>query len=113
MTGLGAGFAAIALRNYDRSKMQNPFPPSQFWRALAAVTNTPPGRVTATHFTVLKAMIENNEGRFLEFFGEPGRAALRRALVEFPVSVGQRAGVAGKALMVLADVMRRDRKLFL
>ena len=113
MTGLGAGFAALSLRNYDRSRMQNPYPASNYWRALASIVNTPPAEVTETHFMVLKAMIENSEARIMEFFGEAGKAALRKALIEFPASVGARGGVSAKALTVLPDVYRRDKKLFL
>ena len=112
MTGLGSGFAALALRNYDKAKASNPYPIHHFWRSLAFIINTPPAQATQTHFIVLKNLIENNEGRILEFFGDAGVLALRKALVEFPKSVGG-GSVAAKAVAILPDVLRRDRKLYL
>ncbi|KAL9118343.1 MAG: hypothetical protein Q9187_005112 [Circinaria calcarea] len=112
MTGLGAGFAALALRNYDKAKASNPYPIHHFWRALAAIINTPRQQVTQTHFIVLKNLIENNEARILEFFGDAGILALRKALVDFPrLAAGD--SVAAKAVAIMPDVLRRDKKLYL
>ncbi|MCJ1249380.1 hypothetical protein MMC30_006603 [Trapelia coarctata] len=112
MTGLGAGFAAISLRNYSKSKLQNPYPYYNFWTALARVANVPPNQTTATHFTVLKAMIENNEFRILDFFGNAGKMALRRALIELPQQTGMHS-VAAKAVAILPDILRKEKKLYL
>ncbi|MCJ1478631.1 hypothetical protein MMC13_007312 [Lambiella insularis] len=112
MTGLGAGFAAISLRNYDKAKAHNPYPIHNFWRSLAAIVNVPPTKVSSTHFIVLKAMIENNESRILDFFGDAGRLALRKALITFPQQSGA-TSVAAKALSILPDALQRERKLFL
>ena len=112
MTGLGAGFAAIALRNYEKTRLENPYPHYRFWQALAAIVNVPPQEATQTHFIVLKAMIENNETRFLDFFGDAGIVALRKALIDFPRQAADNS-VAAKAVAVLPDVLRRDKKLFL
>jgi nucleoporin GLE1 len=112
MTGLGAGFAAFSLRNYDKSKLANPFPPYHFWRALADITNTPAKYVSSTHFLLLKAMIDGNEQRILELFGDAGLVALRRATVEFPRRVGS-GSVAEQGLALLAKTMRKEKRLFL
>jgi nucleoporin GLE1 len=112
MTGLGAGYAAIALRNFDNSRHENPFPPYHFWTTLASITNVPAAEVTSTHFAVLKAMIENNEQRILQFFGDGGIMALRAALIEFPRRVGFNSSAA-KAVAILTDVLRKDKKIFL
>ena len=112
MTGLGAGFAAISLRSYDKARLANPYPIHHYWRSMAIIVNTPPQEVQQTHFIVLKAMIEYNEGRILEFFGDAGLLALRKALVEFPNVAGGQS-IAARALAVLADVMRKDKRLFL
>ena len=104
MMGLGAGFAAMSLRNFDKARVtSSPLPPRHWWRAVADITNTPPTAVTATHFIVLKAMIEGNEGRILEFWGDIGARALRRALVQFPSQSELKDNVAAKALRYLAD----------
>ncbi|MCJ1287857.1 hypothetical protein MMC26_007209 [Xylographa opegraphella] len=112
MTGLGSGYAAISLRNYDKSRLQNPYPVHNFWRALAAIINTPPKEASSTHFTVLKALVENNETRILEFFGNAGRLALKKALIDFPRESGSKS-VSAKSVAMLPDIWRKDKKLFL
>ena len=114
MTGLGAGFAAIALRNYEKARMENPYPNIKYWQSLAYIVNTPPAEVTITHFVVLKAMIDNYETKFLEFFGNAALAALRKALVDFPAgAVQQHQGMSARALATLAEVLRKEKKLIL
>ncbi|KAL6251323.1 hypothetical protein RBB50_001531 [Rhinocladiella similis] len=84
-TGLGVGYASIALRNFSRAKMSNPWPPTHFWSSLALIVNTPPSEVQISHLTLLKNMLENNAvERFVLFFGAAGVAVLRQAVVEFP-----------------------------
>lgn len=112
MTGLGAGFAALSMRNYEKSKLENPYPRTHYWKALVAIINVPPAEITQTHFVVLKAMIENYESRFLEYFGDAALAVLRIALVDFPRR-GQQQSVAAKALAGLADVLKRKKNLYL
>ena len=111
MTGLGAGFAALALRDFSKSKNQNPFPTSNYWRSLAYIINTPPEDTLQTHFLVLKAMIENYVPRFVGFYGHAAKLALRKALVEFPHCAPK--SVAASAVSVLPEVLRRDLKLTL
>ncbi|MCJ1387110.1 hypothetical protein MMC17_010239 [Xylographa soralifera] len=112
MTGLGSGYAAISLRNYDKSRLQNPYPVHNFWRSLAAIINTPPQEATSTHFTVLKALIENNETRILDFYGNAGRLALKKALIDFPRESGSKS-VSAKSVAMLPDIWQKDKKLFL
>jgi nucleoporin GLE1 len=115
MTGLGAGFAAITLRDYSKSKLQNPYPVTHFWRALAAILNVPPEEVTNTHFAVLKNMIEHYVLKILNFFGRAGLLVLRRALLEWPQEVEKvgKGGTQAKSLEVLAQILRKDKKLYL
>ena len=112
MTGLGSGYAAISLRNYDKSRLQNPYPVHNFWRSLAAIINTSPQEASSTHFTVLKALIENNETRILDFFGNAGRLALKKALIDFPRESDSKS-VSAKSIAMLPDIWRKDKKLFL
>ena len=113
MAGLGLGFAAMALRNFERSKMRPPLPPHHWWRAVADLTNVPAGRATATHCLVLKALVENSEPRMLEFFGDVGRAVLRRCLVEFPGRPEVKGSPAANSLALLKDVLEKDKMLYL
>lgn len=85
MTGLGAGYASISLRDFSKvTSMKNPYPPSKYWTSMASILSTPPGEVSNTQYLVLKAMIDGYEMRFLTFYGSAARAALKIAVVDFP-----------------------------
>ena len=111
MTGLGAGFAGISLKNYEKARAKNPYPDHHYWQALARIANVPSDQITQTHFVVLKGMIEGYEAKFLQFFGDAAMAALRHVLVELPKR--SPPSVASKALAGLLDVLRREKKLML
>ena len=111
MTGLGAGFAGISLRNYEKSTHNNPFPATKYWTALSNIVNVPAAQKTETHAMVMKAMIEGFEDRVLLFFGDSGRLALQMAVKEWVKDVPGGGGVGMKALALLADVMRKERKI--
>lgn len=111
LTGLGAGFAALSLRDFGKSTITNPFPPSNFWQAVARITNTPPSDTTQAHSIVLKAMIENHAAKFIKFFGQAAIAALRKAVVDFPKHAPK--SVASSALATLQTTLRRDVHLTL
>ncbi len=111
MTGLGAGFAAISLRDFSKSRMENPFPNAHYWQGLARIVNTPAQEATQTHFLVLKAMVENSVPKFVGFYGQAALVALRKALIEFPAHAPKSA--ASSAVSVLPEVLRRDLKLTL
>ncbi|OIW30354.1 GLE1-domain-containing protein [Coniochaeta ligniaria NRRL 30616] len=110
MTGLGAGFAAISLRNFSKSTKKNPFPPSNYWTAMARIVNTPPANISNTQAIVLKAMIEHYEGKFLDAYGNAGLAALRLALVDFPVKCPTRTP-ATESLQVHAQLLKKETGL--
>ena len=110
MVGLGTGYASIALRDFSRSRNRNPFPPSRYWTALAFILNTPPQLISDTQLSVLKAMIDGHEQRFISFYGTAAIAALHVAIVEFPAKAPKKTPPSG-ALMVLGEVLRRDRGL--
>ncbi|KAI0380873.1 GLE1-domain-containing protein [Hypomontagnella monticulosa] len=107
MKGLGAGYSAIALRNFSSSKNTNPWPPSKYWAAMARIVNTAPTEISNTQCIILRAIIESSEEKFIQFYGTAAIAALRKALVEFPnKAVEKTPGVAG--LQVLAQILKRD-----
>lgn len=88
LTGLGVGYASIALRNFAKSRLVNPWPPRHYWESLANIANTPPSDVQTSHLILLKSMLENfARDRFVLFFGAAGIAALRQAVVAFPASL--------------------------
>ena len=115
-TGLGAGFAALSLRNYEKSKaLSSPLPQLEWWKSLARICSLPGMLLTDTHCIVLKSMIEGQEQRILEFFGDAGKLALRSAVVGVPEKVrrekGREGSSAAKGVAGLKDVFERDRKL--
>ena len=110
MAGLGVGYAAICLRDFSKSRLKNPWPPTHYWQAIASIVSTPPEQASSTQYMVLKAMIENSEQRFMNFYGNAARAALRVALVDFPGRALEH-NVAVSSLEVLADKLKRDMDL--
>lgn len=105
LTGLGVGYASIALRNFSKAKARNPYPPHHYWASLAHIANTPPEQVQTSHLILLKSMLENNAvERFVLFFGAAAVAALRTAVVDFsaklPSEVKQRPSAKALNLMV-------------
>ena len=111
MTGLGAGFAGISLKNYEKARAKNPYPDHHYWKALARIANIPADQITQTHFVVLKGMIEGYEAKLLQFFGNAAMATLRHVLIELPKR--SPPSVAAKALAGLVDVLKREKKLLL
>lgn len=109
MTGLGAGYASLSLRDFSKSARKNPYPCYHFWRALARILNTPDREITTTHVVILRGMLENYIPRFIKFYGRPAYVALRKALVEFPKHAPQ--GPAVSSLKVLKDIIKRDEHL--
>jgi nucleoporin GLE1 len=110
MTGLGAGYAAISLRDFQRSKKENPWPPRKYWEAFAKIVNTPPQEISDTQCNVLKAMIDHYEQRFIGFYGTAGIAALRLALVDFPASAPAKTTPV-TSLQVHAQLLKKDAGL--
>jgi nucleoporin GLE1 len=115
MTGLGAGFAAISLRNFSKSRLRNPFPPKEYWESLANIVNVPPTEVQQTHLIVLKSMVENAAERFILFFDAAAVAALRHALVSFPRTLPEslRTKPACKAVELLVGQLKKEKNLSL
>lgn len=113
MTGLGAGYAAISLRNFGRSRLKNPYPPYHYWQTIATIVSTPAEAASPTQYNVLKSMIDGFEGRFIGFYGSAGVAALRVALIDFPARALDQTDPAVMSLKVIADKLERDDGLVL
>jgi nucleoporin GLE1 len=115
LVGLSAGFAAISLRNFAKTRLQNPYPPNNFWASLANIVNTPPSRIQNSHLIVLKNMIEGGVERFILFYGNVGVAALREALIVLPQKLQAQGkpkimeGSAGRGLVLLVDILEKEK----
>jgi nucleoporin GLE1 len=117
-SGLGAGFAAMTLRDFSKSKNRNPAPNRIYWESLARILNTPAPEIQSTHCVVLKAMISHSVPRILSMFGGAGMAALRQALIYFPNEKGPTDDTGKKvpaavALMAMPQVLQRELHLTL
>lgn len=110
MIGLGAGYASISLRDFSKTRLKNPYPPPKYWMTVASIVATPPNEASSTQYTVLKALIENFEQRFMLLYGSAGRAAIQIAVVDFP-SRALESNVAVTSLKVLGDKLTRDNGL--
>ncbi|EHK41883.1 hypothetical protein TRIATDRAFT_287296 [Trichoderma atroviride IMI 206040] len=107
MTGLGAGFASISLRDFSKTSKANPYPPVNYWKALAGIVNSPPNETSNTQYVVLRAMIEGHEQRFLNFYGNAAIAALRLALIDFPQRAPANASAA-QSLRAMVELLRTE-----
>ncbi|KAL8755051.1 MAG: hypothetical protein Q9199_003922 [Rusavskia elegans] len=112
MTGLGAGYAAISLRNFENSRMTNPYPPYHYWRTLTGILNVPAGQVTDTHLVLLRALLANSEPRFLMAYGECAKQLMQFAVNEYPKRA-PKDSVAATLLSNLGNTWKKDRKLYL
>lgn len=118
MSGLGVGFASITLRDFSKSKNANPAPNRIYWQSFARILNTPANETQATHFVILKAMIDQYVPRIIGTFGGAGIALLRRALIDFPNEKGPQDDKGRKlpavtAVQAMPTVLQRDLSLSL
>ncbi|KAL1953551.1 hypothetical protein VTO42DRAFT_2607 [Malbranchea cinnamomea] len=112
MVGLGAGFAAIALRNFSRTPRKNPYPNTNFWKSVSILLSTPVEEVQDTHLVVLNYMLRYSAPRIIRFWGDYGMALLRHAIITFPASL-PRQSTASNTLRVLKDIYAQEQNIFL
>lgn len=112
MTALGAGFAALTLRNFGKTQRRNPFPNTMFWTCLRKITLIPPAELRDTHISLLHAMLRGSSGRILEFFGQYGLALMRKAIIDLPAAVPKQT-MAVNQLKLLKETYARDRNVLL
>ncbi|CAD6498702.1 BgTH12-04363 [Blumeria graminis f. sp. triticale] len=110
MSGIAAGYAAISLRDFSRTKWTNPYPPVNYWFALSAVVSTPDRVNSPSRFVVLKSLVEHSFPRFIQFYGDMAIAALHAALVEFPKRGAENNPAVG-TLKALGTTLLRDHGL--
>ncbi|KAK4543733.1 hypothetical protein LTR36_005378 [Oleoguttula mirabilis] len=101
MTGLGAGFSALTLRDFSKSRNRNPAPNRLWWESMARILNLGPNEVQPTHYILVKAMVNDFTPRILQIFASAGKAALRKAVRDFP-QIGPRNEKGGLVSSVVA-----------
>ncbi|OJJ73820.1 hypothetical protein ASPBRDRAFT_122321 [Aspergillus brasiliensis CBS 101740] len=112
MTALGAGYAALTLRNFGKTARQNPFPNTMFWFTMHKILNIPPAEIQDTHVTLLSAMLKSSAERIVGFFGHIGLALMRKAIVELPDSL-PRQSMSVNQLKLLKDLYKREKNILL
>ncbi|KAL2871974.1 putative RNA export mediator Gle1 [Aspergillus lucknowensis] len=112
MTALGAGFAALTLRNFGKTARKNPFPNTLFWISMHKILSIPPSEIQETHVTLLSAMLRSSAERIVGFFGHIGLALMRRAIVDLPNSLPKQS-MAVNQLKLLRDLYKREKNIIL
>lgn len=112
MTALGAGFSALTLRNFGKTTRKNPFPNTIFWHAIHKILSIPFSEIQETHVTLLASVLRSSAERVLGFFGAPGMAVLRRAIVDIPNSRREQT-MAVHELRLLRELYWRDKNILL
>ncbi len=115
VSGLGAGYASIALRNFSKTSLTNPYPPYHFWESLSFITNTNPAEIQLSHLYLLKFMLVDSLQRFLLFFGDEGIAALRKAFIDLPkrLPLEMKKHNGGLGVIYLADTWKTEKNFHL
>lgn len=99
-TGVGAGYAALSLRQFSG---KNPaVPMADYWRAIASICNTPSEALYPGHFMCLKGLLRDFIKKFLAFYGAPAMAVVRRATRSLP----DRAPKERPGMKDAADIVR-------
>jgi nucleoporin GLE1 len=112
MTALGAGFAALTLRNFGKTQRKNPFPNTLYWFSMHKILNIPAAEIQETHVTLLSAMLRSSAERIVGFFGHIGLALMRKAIVELPANL-PRQSMAVNQLKLLKDLYQREKNIII
>ncbi|KAJ5097043.1 hypothetical protein N7456_007764 [Penicillium angulare] len=112
MSALGAGFAAITLRNFGKSVRQNPFPTTIFWTSLHKLLSIPPKELQDTQVLLLQSMLRNSGERILGFFGQIGVAVIRKAVVDLPRAM-DRSSMPINQLALIKELYLRENNILL
>ncbi|PYH95945.1 GLE1-domain-containing protein [Aspergillus ellipticus CBS 707.79] len=112
MTALGAGYAALSLRNFGKTARKNPFPNTMFWFTMHKILSIPPAEIQDTHITLLSAMLKSSAERIVGFFGHIGLSLMRKAIVDLPNSLPHQS-MSVNQLKLLKDLYKREKNIIL
>jgi nucleoporin GLE1 len=113
MTGLGAGFAALTLRNFSKVSRKNPFPNHLFWKTIHTILSMPPDELQDTHFHLLQAMFRHSPERIVGFYGHMGLALMRNVIIDIPNRVTRKHTTAINTLKVLKDLFKGEKDILI
>lgn len=106
MRGIGAFYAGLTLRVYKNRV--NPYPPHNYWRAMASMLACPQQERSNTSYYIIGALIQGYEQKFLVHYGDMARAALEAALVEYPRGAWDPKNVAVVTLITLGEKIQKN-----
>ncbi|OJJ49757.1 hypothetical protein ASPZODRAFT_128280 [Penicilliopsis zonata CBS 506.65] len=112
MTALGAGFAALTLRNFGKTPRKNPFPNTMFWHSMHKILSLPASELQETHIILLAAMLHSSAQRIVGFFGHMGLALIRKAIVDVPKNLPRQSMGVNK-LKLLKDLYKREKNILI
>lgn len=112
MTALGAGYAAMTLRNFAKSPRQNPFPNTMFWSSVHKILAIPPAELQETQIAILAALFRSSGERIIGFFGQYGLALMHYAIVDLPRKL-QRDTMAVTQLSTLKELYLKEKNFAL
>ncbi|KAJ5634019.1 hypothetical protein N7528_001861 [Penicillium herquei] len=110
MTALGAGYAALTLRNFGKTKRQNPFPNTLFWQSMEKILAVPAADLQDTHITVLQAMLRYSGERIITMWGVYGLAMVRRAVLGLPQSMAKKS-MPVHQLELIKELYKRENQI--
>ncbi|CAG7932463.1 unnamed protein product [Penicillium olsonii] len=112
MTALGAGYAAITLRNFGKTTRQNPFPNTLFWATMSKIMAIPAAQLQETQIALLAALLRSSGERIMGFFGQYGLALMHHAIVELPRQI-ERESMALTQLSTLKELYMREKNILI
>lgn len=112
MTALGAGYAAMTLRNFAKSPRHNPFPNTMFWTSLHKILAIPPAELQETQVALLASLLRSSGERIIGFFGQYGLALMHYAIVDLPRKLG-RESMAVTQLSTLKEIYLKEKNFAL
>ncbi|RAH72778.1 putative RNA export mediator Gle1 [Aspergillus aculeatinus CBS 121060] len=112
MTALGAGYAALTLRNFGKTTRKNPFPNTMFWQSMHKILSIPVDQIQDTHITLLTAMLKTSAERVVGFFGHVGLALMRLAIVDLPSQLPKET-MSVKQLKLLKNLYQREKNIII
>ncbi|KAJ5838109.1 uncharacterized protein N7525_003297 [Penicillium rubens] len=112
MTALGAGYAAMTLRNFAKSPRRNPFPNTMFWASIHKILAIPPSELQETQIALLAALLRSSGERILGFFGQYGLAMMHYVVVDLPRKIG-RETMAVTQLSTLKELYLKEKNFAL
>lgn len=89
MNALGAGYAAMTLRNFGKTIRSNPFPNTLWWTTMSKFLSIPPTEMRDTHVILIQSILRYNAPRVIEFWGNYAIVVMHQAIVDLPPLLGR------------------------